>query len=148
MDLRRRLLVRGTLCAATAPIAGFVLADDRIAFAELYEGNGILGLKFSEKLRRHAGQRVEMAGFMAPPLKAEAGYFVLTRRPLALCAFCQTDADWPADIVVVLLSAPQSVQPHHQAIRVNGRVEIGSRRDAESGFVSQVRLVDARYVQP
>ena len=27
----------------------------------------------------------------------------LTREPMALCPFCQSDADWPADIVVVHL---------------------------------------------
>ncbi len=148
MDRRRRLLIQAALFAATAQIAEIGLADDRLAFGDLYEGNGILGLKFSDKLRHHAGQRVEMLGFMAPPLKAEAGFFVLTRAPMALCPFCQTDADWPADIVVVLLAEPQPVQPHHQPILVTGRVEIGPRRDAESGFVSQVRLVDARYGRP
>jgi len=148
MDRRRHLLIQGTFFAATVQLAQIGWADDRLAFDELYDGNGILGLKFSDKLRRHDGQRVEMFGFMAPPLKAEAGFFVLTRAPMALCPFCQTDADWPADIVVVLLAEPQPAQPHQQAIRVNGRVEIGPRRDAESGFVSQVRLLDARYGRP
>ena len=145
MEPRRRRLLQGLLYAAIAGRSHVSLAETQLAFGELYEGNGILGLKFSDKLRRFAGQRVEMVGFMAPPLKAEAGFFVLTRTPMTLCPFCQTDADWPADIVVVLLAKAQSVRPHNRLIRVGGTLDVGPRRDVETGFVSQVRLLDARF---
>ena len=54
-----------------------------------------------------------MRGFMAPPLKAEAKFFVLTEIPMSICPFCSSDADWPDNIVVVYLDEKQTfVQPN------------------------------------
>lgn len=79
-------------------------ATPELSFDELYSGGGVLGLQFSDKVKNLAGQRITIRGFMAPPLKAEAAFFVLTREPVALCPFCQSDADWPDNILVVYLS--------------------------------------------
>ena len=74
-----------------------------LQFAEFYQGGGARGLILSDKLVALHGQRVVMAGFMAPPLKPALDFFVLTRVPLALCPFCASDAQWPEDIVFVRL---------------------------------------------
>ncbi len=86
-----------------------------------------------------------MQGFMAPPLKAEAKFFVLTEIPMSLCPFCSSDADWPANIVVVYLKEAQTFEQANKVIDVSGRFEIGSWTDPETGFVSLVRIVDARF---
>ena len=86
-----------------------------------------------------------MLGYMAPPLKPESHFFVLTREPLAICPFCQSDADWPVDIVVVFMKAVTPMVSAGQKVAVSGRLEIGSAIDAETGFVSQIRLVDASF---
>jgi hypothetical protein len=53
---------------------------------------------------------------MAPPLKAEAAFFVLTEIPMSLCPFCSSDADWPDNIVVVYLGEKQTfVQPSQRS---------------------------------
>jgi len=121
-------------------------ADDptRLGFGDLYASVGVLGFKFSDKARTLAGKPVAMRGFMAPPLKPEADFFVLTREPVSLCPFCQSDADWPSDIVVVSLQAGVGLTPNTAPIEVRGVLEIGSRTDPRTGFVSQVRIVDAR----
>ena len=75
-------------------------ATPELSFDELYSGGGVLGLQFSDKVKKLAGQRITIRGFMAPPLKAEAAIFVL---------------------------------------------EIGSHRDGDTGFISQLRLRDARF---
>ena len=67
-----------------------------LQFAEFYQGGGARGLILSDKLVALHGQRVVMAGFMAPPLKPALDFFVLTRVPLALCPFCASDTQWPA----------------------------------------------------
>ena len=54
-------------------------ATPELSFDELYSGGGVLGLQFSDKVKNLAGQRITIRGFMAPPLKAEAAFFVLTR---------------------------------------------------------------------
>ena len=82
---------------------------------------------------------------MAPPLKAEATFFVLTRMPMSVCPFCESEADWPSDIVVVYTDEPISVVPFNFPIRVSGRLELGVYKDEAMGFVSRVRLVDADF---
>lgn len=126
--------------------ARFARADAApLSFDELYSGGGVLGLRFSDKVTSLADRRVAIRGFMAPPLKAEASFFVLTREPVALCPFCQTDADWPDNILVVYLSSSQPFVQNNATIEVEGVLETGSWRDAETGFLSQLRLRDATF---
>ena len=48
--------------------------------------------QYTEKARKLAGKGgkrcVEMRGYMAPPLKPEIDFFVLTSLPTAICPFC------------------------------------------------------------
>jgi len=64
---------------------------------------------------------------------------------VALCPFCQSDADWPADIVVVYLEGPASLRSGGDPVEVTGILEVGSRTDERTGFVSLLRVVGARY---
>ena len=120
-------------------------ADKRLNFDELYSGGGALGLRFSDKVLSLKGERVIIRGFMAPPLKADADFFVLTREPVALCPFCQSDADWPDNIMVVYLSQKQRFVQNNAVIEVEGMLEVGSWTDEDTGFVSQMRLRDATF---
>jgi len=118
---------------------------DRLTFAGLYKSIGVRGMEFSDQVRQRAGQLVAIRGYMAPPLKAESRFFVLSSEPLALCPFCQSDADWPVDIVVIYLNRVMPLLSAGQRIDVEGRLELGSWQDPESGFVSLLRLVEAEY---
>lgn len=120
-------------------------ASSSITFDELYGKFGVLGLEFSDKVKSLAGQDVAMRGFMAPPLKAEAAFFVLTEIPMSLCPFCSSDADWPDNIVVVYLDEKQTFVQPSQTIEVQGTLEYGSWTDPETGFVSLLRLRGAQY---
>lgn len=116
-----------------------------LSFSELYKSYGVLGLEFSDRVRALTGSAVVMRGFMAPPLRAESDFFVLTREPLALCPFCASDAEWPSDILVVYLRARAEAVPVTRPIEVSGRLEAGSWTDPATGFVSQLRLRDAGF---
>jgi hypothetical protein len=120
-------------------------ASEKVRFEEMYKASGVLGLELSDKLVALNGKPVEISGFMAPPLKAEAGFFVLTREPVSLCPFCDSEADWPSDIVVVFLREGVRFSQTNRAISVSGTLEIGSKLDPKTGFVSLVRLIDADY---
>ena len=120
-------------------------ATAELSFDELYGEGGVLGLQFSDKVKSLNGRRVAIKGFMAPPLKAEAAFFVLTREPVALCPFCQSDADWPDNILVVYLESSQSFVQNNATIEAEGTLEAGAFRDEETGFISQLRLRDARF---
>ncbi|QJC54127.1 hypothetical protein HGI30_01090 [Paenibacillus albicereus] len=112
-----------------------------IRFSELYGKESVRGLAFSDKLKELDGMKVEMTGYMAPPLTATVRFFVLTRIPLAVCPFCSTDADWPTDIVVVQLPEGKELTPTEHQVKVTGTLSIGSQTDEDTGFVSLIRIV-------
>jgi hypothetical protein len=116
----------------------------RIAFAEVYKSVGVLGMKFSDQVLELHGKAIAMRGYMAPPLKPEADFFVMTREPVSLCPFCQSDADWPADIVVVYLQKNSALTSNTDPIEVTGLLEVGSKTDPKTGFVSLLRIMEAR----
>ena len=86
-----------------------------------------------------------MTGYMAPPLKPEIDFFVLTRRPMSVCPFCETEAEWPIDIVLAFSEKPVEVVRYTDLIRGTGRFETGFDTDEETGFVSFLRLRDISY---
>jgi hypothetical protein len=120
-------------------------APSPLTFDQMYGKIGVLGLEFSDRLKQLSGKEIRMKGFMAPPLKAEAAFFVLTEIPMALCPFCSSDSDWPDNIVVVYLSEKQTFVQPSTTINVTGILEHGSWTDPETGFVSLVRIRDAQY---
>lgn len=140
--LSRRALLAGL---AAVSLAGAAHAGDSLTFDELYGKISVLGLAFSAKTNALAGKTVSMRGFMAPPLKAEARFFVLTEIPMALCPFCSSDADWPSNIVVVYIDEKTTLVPPSRLIEVTGRLEVGSWTDPETGFVSLLRLVHSSF---
>lgn len=141
--LTRRRVLLGTALLLPAP--AWALDGAALKFDQLYKSFGVRGYEFSDTLLALKGKPVTMRGYMAPPLKPESRFFVLTGEPLALCPFCQSDADWPADIVVVYLERRAPMLSGGDAVAVSGRLEVGSWTDPESGFVSQVRIVDAAF---
>lgn len=143
--LRRRILLGAALVAA--PVTGALASDPQsIAFDDLYApGGSALGMKFSDRLLSAKGKTVVMRGFMAPPLKPESDFFVLTREPVAVCPFCAADAEWPSDIVVIYLRRVAPPTRFSDPIEVVGQLDVGSFTDVMTGFVSQIRLLDASY---
>jgi hypothetical protein len=129
------------LCLAPAP----VIAAESLTFAQLYKSFGVRGMEFSDRLLALKGRTVSIEGYMAPPLKAESDFFVLTREPVSLCPFCQSDAEWPTDIVVVYLKGEAPLVGQGDKVLVSGRLEVGSWTDPKTGFVSQIRIADAVY---
>jgi len=142
---RRRALVMMGGAALSLTMRPARAAVDTISFDELYGKISVRGLTFSDKVVALKGARVAMRGFMAPPLKAESNFFVLTEIPMALCPFCSSDADWPDDIIVVYLDRAQTFEQANGIIEVSGTLEVGSWTDPETGFVSLLRIVGARF---
>jgi len=134
--------------AATLPVMGAAMranASEKLGFDQLYKSFGPLGLEFSDRVKQLSGKEVAINGFMAPPLKAEASFFVLTEIPMSLCPFCSSDADWPDNIMVVYLAAKQTFVQYNAPITARGVLEFGSWTDPETGFISQLRLRGASF---
>ena len=145
---RRSLLITAGALSLIGPVPSAFAANfaaKRLRFEEMYAGNSVLGLTFSDKLKALSGSEVRIQGFMAPPLKADADFLVLTKEPVSLCPFCDSDQDWPDSIIVVKLSRRQDFVQANRLIEVTGLLETGSQTDEATGFVSLVRLVNARY---
>ena len=139
---RRHALALGF--AATLPPPARAAAQD-LSFAGLYGSSTADGTPLSPTAQALVGQPVTLRGFMAPPLKADTDFFVLTRYPMSTCPFCSNAADWPVDIVFVRLGrAAETMEPSY-AIQVAGRLESGMQANPATGFVSMVRIVDATW---
>ncbi len=100
---------------------------------------------FSDLAQSLEGERILLEGYMAPPLKAEARFFVLTKMPMSVCPFCETEAEWPDDILAIYTKRVVDVISYNVRIQCQGVLELGSFRDDETGFLSLVRLSDATY---
>lgn len=144
-ELPRRtfLLLPALVATPLVSLADTTRIDNQLGFDTLYKSVGVLGTVYSDQAKSLKNKEVRMRGYMAPPLKPESKFFVLTREPVAVCPFCASDAQWPADIVVVYLRETLAPINLSRRIEVTGTLEIGSWTDPQSGFVSQVRIVDA-----
>ncbi len=136
---RRRLL---SMLPVAATLPGALMAQDApIRLRDLYNRD----LSFSDLALSNEGRRITIAGFMAPPLKAESVFFVLTKMPMAVCPFCEPGMPWPDDILAVYAKRVVDVVPFNVPIETTGVLDLGDYVDPELGFYSKVRLTDATY---
>src|SRR5262245_17712089 len=89
------------LAAAGAGRGALAIADasGRRASEQMYALRGVRGLEFATKTKARGAHEVHFLWYLAPPLKPEVPFFVLTRAPFALCPFCNSHAHWLAHIV-------------------------------------------------
>lgn len=140
--MNRRHFLASTAALLAAPsLSRFAQAGGVIKLRDLYSRDR----SFSDLAQASEGQRVTVDGFMAPPLQAESRFFVLTRIPMAVCPFCETEADWPDDILAIYTKRVVNVVPFNVRIESRGVLKLGPYRDPDTGFLSMVRLADATY---
>ncbi len=113
-------------------------AQPTFTFGDLYADMDTQ--EFTPELQAASGETVTMLGFAAPPLKPDADFFVLTKYPMDVCPFCETEADWPPDIVYVKLPEGGTDTIIFGALEVTGTLEVGTAKDPDTGFVSKIRI--------
>lgn len=133
--------MRLTLFLIFSLITHVAQAIEQLHFRDLYARGG----EFSVIAKEKQGKIIRVRGYMAPPIKAQATFFVLTKMPMSFCPFCESEADWPTDIMLVQSDELINILPYNQAIYVTGELEIGTKVDPDSGFLSKVRLVHAEF---
>ena len=101
--------------------------------------------EFSDLARNLNGKLISVRGYMAPPLKPEVDFFVLTKIPMAFCPFCDNSVSWPDDLMLVKMSGAITVVQFNTLIVSRGILDLGAETDPATGFVSRVRLIDAGY---
>ncbi|NBX46141.1 MAG: hypothetical protein EBT22_02805 [Chloroflexi bacterium] len=112
-----------------------------LGWAATVAGVGISAISATPTGAQANGRRVTVSGWVAPPLKPDLDFFVLTRRRLGVCPFCSSSADWPEDIILVTLtdfSYRNSGEP--VPVTVTGLLEVGEATDETTGFFSLLRL--------
>jgi hypothetical protein len=140
---RREALIMTAGAGIALPFAAHAQeAAIKLAFSEMYMSGSTA---ISARVQSLEGKRVQIAGFMAPPLKPDASFFVLTSLPMATCPYCDDAGNWPDDIVFVrTLSVIRAVE-FDRRIGVTGTLELGTDIDKDTGFVSLVRLTSAYF---
>ena len=135
--------VRRRLVAAVAllPLTSLAAELPRVRMFELYQDDK----SYTDTAKRLAGKTISIQGFMAPHLKVESDFFVLSNSPVETCPFCASEEEWIDTIVFVRMKKRQEATRPGNLIQVEGKLEIGPQTDAATGFVSRVRLVDARF---
>ncbi|POF28520.1 hypothetical protein [Roseibium marinum] len=143
----RRQLVAGL---GLAPLARLLFplpaaaSDKPLKLRTLYNKDR----SFSDLAKSLEGSRISVDGYMAPPLKADSRFFVLTKIPMSVCPFCETEAEWPRDILAIYTKRTVEVVAFNRKIVTSGVLELGTFKDPDTGFVSRVRLVDAVHERP
>lgn len=132
------LFAASVLAGLTVPAIG---AETEVELADFYESNGA----FSQTAWQLSGQRIALRGFMAPLLKADSEFFVLTTYPVDVCPFCAEEGEWPEDIAVIYTQRKVRELPNHLPVVARGVLEIGVYTDPETKFVSMLRLSGANF---
>ena len=141
MDRRRFVSAAIATLALPALVRPAFAETPSLRFRDLYSR----GMELTPETAALDGVEISMTGYMAPPLKPEVDFFVLTKLPMATCPFCNDAADWPTDLVLAYAKDAIDVVRFSTLIRVEGRFETGFKTDAETGFVSFLRLIDVSY---
>lgn len=143
MTLARRAFLAAALALPLAPPRAFAVpaVPAVLKFRDLYQR----GRTLTPQAEALSGQQVSMVGYMAPPLKPEISFFVLTKLPMSVCPFCESEAQWPDDIVLALTDHPVRPVRYTDLIRATGQFETGFQTDPDTGFVSFVRLRMTEY---
>jgi hypothetical protein len=146
MLTRRTFMIAGATSAVLLPALPQLARADtpqNMKMSSLYASKDSPDL--SDAAKSFEGAEVTMNGFMAPPLKPDAKFFVLATDPMMICPFCDAASQWPQNIVLVYTKNPIQIYNYDVGITVTGQLDLGEQTDADTGFVSMVRLVESTY---
>ena len=126
---------------------GAVSASDseikEIRYDQFYVGNNVQAPEFSQLAKSLAGKRVRVSAYVAIPFRAEAEFMMLTRSSMHICPYCNSDNNWPVDIIVAYTKGVIPTPDPSKQVIVTGVLEIGEKLDTITGMVSQLRLMNA-----
>ncbi|MBI1773725.1 MAG: hypothetical protein HYR63_00125 [Proteobacteria bacterium] len=144
---RRRFIVAGVSIIALMSGLGqrAWAATSRLALDNLYKNPDMPGVDYRPKVLELAGQRVTVKGYVVPhTADSAAPFMVVSAEPLVGCPHCLAALDLPPDSLIAYFKEPPKLADIGFPVTVEGTLELGSRSDAKTGFVSTARLVEAR----
>ena len=143
---RRRVLLAGAGALALLVGAGkrAWAATRALSLESLYGNPDMPGVDYRPKVLELAGQKVAVKGYVVPHTGDQAAPFmVVSAEPLIGCPHCLASLDLPADSVIAYFKTAPKLADIGLPVTVEGTLELGSRADAKTGFVSAIRLVEA-----
>ena len=141
--MNRRTLLTSLATILTVPRDLLAAEPGVIKMRDLYNKD----TSFSDIALANEEKKITVSGFMAPPLKAESDFFVLTKQPMAVCPFCEPGTTWPRDILAIYTRRVVDQIPFNVPILVTGTLELGDYTDPDLGFYSRVRISGATYAR-
>ncbi|SNR76079.1 hypothetical protein [Puniceibacterium sediminis] len=141
--MQRRTFLTSLAATMALPYPGHAAQSGVIKMRDLYNKD----LSFSDLALTNQGEQITVSGFMAPPLKAESQFFVLTKMPMAICPFCEPGTTWPRDLLAIYARRIVDVVPFNVLINVTGTLELGDYVDPDLGFYSKVRIANATFAR-
>jgi len=142
-----RFLVVLLFAACGLSSSTVIAADDKdvreIRFDQFYAGVGPQGPDYSPLAKSLAGKRVRIAAYAAAPFRADAEFMMLTRSTMHVCPYCNSDNNWPIDIIVAYTKGVIPAPNPTSQISVTGTLELGAKLDPVTGMVSQIRLLNS-----
>lgn len=149
LDRRHALRLSTSLFALAAFGLGEAkAAPARVALEEIHREPDMPGVEYSARARKLAGQRIRVEGFLAPHAGGRpAPFMVLAGQPMVGCPHCLGSADLPGDSLVAYFGSALGMAETGIPVAIEGVLDLGSRTDAQTGFVSTVRLFDAKIIR-
>ncbi|WP_068118989.1 hypothetical protein [Tropicimonas marinistellae] len=139
--MNRRQFLATSAAVTTTPCWSSAAEGDLLKMRDIYNK----GLGFSPLATSLDGGQIRVEGFMAPPLKADSLFFVLTKMPMAVCPFCEPGGEWPEDILAVYTRRKYEVVSFSRKILVQGTLRLSEHIDPGTGFFSKVRLENSTF---
>jgi hypothetical protein len=148
IDRRNVLLLSTSVVALAACGVGNAKASPvRVALEDIHREPHMPGVEYSPKAQKLVGHRIRVEGFLAPHVGDRAAPFmVLAGQPMVGCPHCLGALDLPGDSLIAYFGARPGLAETGVPLAVEGVLDLGSRTDAQTGFVSNIRLFDARVV--
>lgn len=137
--LDRRLFCLGALAVSLLPWRA--AAAEAAAIRDLYDADDGI----TARAQALEGARIQVSGHMAPPLKADLNFFVLTAQPMAICPFCEGEDDWLPGILPVLTKRRFQTVAFYKRIVASGVLRLDPFVEPETGFAVKMRLEDADF---
>jgi hypothetical protein len=146
---RRTLLLSTSVVALTGlGLRPAQAAPATMALEEIHRDLDLPGIEYSGKARKLAGQPVRVRGYLAPHAGGrKTPFFILAGQPMVGCPHCVAALDVPGDSLVAYFGNGVGLADTGVEVDIEGILDLGSRTDAQTGFVSTARLFEARIVR-
>ncbi len=131
----------GAAIPLVAPKLSMAAGLSELCLVSLYDADDVTRLKFSEATLSLAGNVVAARGYITPHTRESAPFFIVSAQPLGKCPHCDATKAKPREAIAYYprpgtLAAPLNVE----FVRIHGTLELGAKRDFDTGFVTTVRL--------